>query len=92
MTNFTVKDKILGSLWGAVAGDALGVPVEFQSRERLRQDPVRDMRGYGTYNQPAGTWSDDSSLMLCTVGSLLDNGSGLMARQAFHVRSRWGRR
>ena len=57
---------------GAVAGDALGVPVEFQSREGLRQDPVQDMQGYGTYNQPAGTWSDDSSLMLCTVESLLD--------------------
>ncbi len=72
MTDLSVKDKILGGLWGAVVGDALGVPVEFQSRERLRQDPVRDMRGLGTYNQPAGTWSDDSSLMLCTVVSLLD--------------------
>ena len=72
MTDFTVKNKILGGLWGAVAGDALGVPVEFQSRERLRQNPVQDMRGHGTYDQPAGTWSDDSSLMLCTVESLLD--------------------
>ena len=72
MTNLMVKEKILGGLWGAVAGDALGVPVEFQSREGLRQEPVQDMRGYGTYNQPAGTWSDDSSLMLCTVESLLD--------------------
>ncbi len=72
MTDLTVKEKILGGLWGAVVGDALGVPVEFRSREELRQDPVQDMRGYGTYGQPAGTWSDDSSLMLCTVESLLD--------------------
>ena len=72
MANLSVKERILGGLWGAVAGDALGVPVEFQSRERLRRDPVVEMRGHGTYNQPAGTWSDDSSLMLCTVESLLD--------------------
>jgi ADP-ribosyl-[dinitrogen reductase] hydrolase len=26
---------------------------------------------HGTYNQPKGTWSDDSSMMLCTVDSLL---------------------
>jgi ADP-ribosylglycohydrolase len=30
------------------------------------------MRGYGTHHQPPGTWSDDSSLILCTVESLLD--------------------
>ena len=72
MPDLSIKDKILGGLWGAVIGDALGVPVEFQSRESLRQNPVQDMRGFGTYNQPAGTWSDDSSMMLCTVESLLD--------------------
>ena len=72
MTNLSVTERILGGLWGAVVGDALGVPVEFQSREQLRQNPVQDMRGYGTYHQPDGTWSDDSSLMLCTVESLED--------------------
>jgi ADP-ribosylglycohydrolase len=29
------------------------------------------MRGYGTHQQPAGTWSDDSSMLLCTVESLV---------------------
>ncbi len=62
---------MLGGLWGAVVGDALGVPVEFQSREERKKDPVTDMRGYGTFNKPPGTWSDDSSLMLCSVESLL---------------------
>ncbi len=72
MTNLSVTERILGGLWGAVVGDALGVPVECQNREQLRQNPVQDMRGYGTYHQPAGTWSNDSSLMLCTVESLED--------------------
>ena len=66
----TKREMILGGLWGAVVGDALGVPVEFQSRDSLRADPVTDMRGYGTHGQPPGTWSDDSSLMLCTVEGL----------------------
>lgn len=50
------------------------MPVEFQSRSEVRQDPVTDMRGHGTYNQPAGTWSDDSSLLLCTADSLASHG------------------
>jgi ADP-ribosyl-[dinitrogen reductase] hydrolase len=71
MTELTFKDRVLGGLWGAVVGDALGVPVEFRSRAEVQRNPVTDLRGHGTYNQPKGTWSDDSSLMLCTVDSLL---------------------
>ena len=65
-----MKDKILGGILGLAVGDALGVPVEFQSRESLRRNPVTDMRGYGTHNQPPGTWSDDTSLTLCLLDSL----------------------
>ncbi|MHB8523257.1 MAG: ADP-ribosylglycohydrolase family protein [Limisphaerales bacterium] len=71
MSKLTFKDRVLGGLWGAVVGDALGVPVEFRSRADVQRNPVTDLRGHGTYNQPKGTWSDDSSLMLCTVDSLL---------------------
>ncbi len=55
---------------GLVVGDALGVPVEFTDRESLRRNPVKDMRGYGTYNLPPGSWSDDSSMTLCLLDSL----------------------
>ena len=57
-------------LFGLAAGDALGVPVEFKSRETIRQNPVADMIGYGTYNLPPGTWSDDSSLAFCLAEAL----------------------
>ncbi|MEI8288244.1 MAG: ADP-ribosylglycohydrolase family protein [Verrucomicrobiota bacterium] len=67
----TYDDRVLGGLWGAVVGDALGVPVEFRSRALIQNDPVTDLREFGTYNQPKGTWSDDSSLLLCTADSLL---------------------
>lgn len=66
-----LKNRILGSLWASVAGDALGVPVEFRSRDELAADPVVSMRGHGTHMQPPGTWSDDASLILCTIESLL---------------------
>ena len=65
------RERILGGLWGSLVGDALGVPVEFLDRASVQADPVNDMRGFGTHKQPVGTWSDDSSLLLCTADSLL---------------------
>jgi ADP-ribosylglycohydrolase len=65
------QDRILGGLWGALVGDALGVPVEFIDRDEVRINPVTGMRGFGTHKQPPGTWSDDSSLLLCTADSLV---------------------
>jgi ADP-ribosylglycohydrolase len=66
------EDRVLGGLWGAVIGDALGVPVEFKTRDQVRRNPITGMRGYGTFNLPPGSWSDDSSLLLCTAESLLN--------------------
>ena len=63
-------DKIRGALLGLSVADALGVPYEFLSRAKMRDEPATDMRGYGTHMQPAGTWSDDSSLAFCTAESL----------------------
>lgn len=64
--------KSLGKsiLFGIAVGDALGVPVEFKPRSILSRNPVTDMLGFGTHNQPAGTWSDDSSLAFCLADSL----------------------
>jgi ADP-ribosyl-[dinitrogen reductase] hydrolase len=63
-------NQVAGVPIGLAVGDALGVPVEFSSRESLRENPVKGLRGYGTYKQPPGTWSDDSSLAFCTAESL----------------------
>ncbi|MBL9005499.1 MAG: O-acetyl-ADP-ribose deacetylase [Myxococcales bacterium] len=65
------EERVRGALWGAIVGDALGVPVEFKLRSVLDQAPVRDLQGYGTYKVPPGTWSEDSTLLLCTLYSLL---------------------
>lgn len=65
------RERILGGLWGSLVGDALGVPVEFKDRATVQIDPVTSMREFGTHGQPRGTWSDDSSLILCTADSLV---------------------
>jgi ADP-ribosyl-[dinitrogen reductase] hydrolase len=62
--------RLKGGIVGSCLGDALGVPVEFKSRQDLKLNPVNEMIGYGTYMQPPGTWSDDSSMQLCTMESL----------------------
>ncbi len=59
--------KIYNGLMGLIVGDAMGVPVEFNPRDSFK---VSDMIGYGTYDLPAGSWSDDSSMMLATVESI----------------------
>lgn len=64
------QERLYGGLFGFCVGDALGVPVEFSTREERRQDPVKELRAYGTYHQPFGTWSDDTSLTLCLVDAI----------------------
>lgn len=61
---------IKAALFGVAVGDALGVPVEFKSRQTIGLNPVTDMIGYGTYHLPPGTWSDDSSLAFCLAEAL----------------------
>jgi ADP-ribosyl-[dinitrogen reductase] hydrolase len=69
--NFKITlSQIKSALFGVAVGDALGVPVEFNSRQSISKNPVTDMIGYGTYNLPAGTWSDDSSLTFCLSEAL----------------------
>lgn len=64
-------ENIKSCFIGLAIGDALGVPVEFRSRSYFKDQPVTDMLGYGTWNQPPGTWSDDSSLTFCLAESLI---------------------
>ncbi len=65
-----MKNKIEAMFLGLAIGDALGVPVEFKSRDYLQNSPVTEMLAYGSHHQPKGTWSDDSSLTFCLADSL----------------------
>ena len=64
----------LDGIMGVVVGDALGLPVQFTSREDVEEEPVTEMIGYGAFNMPPGSWSDDSSLTLATLSSINELG------------------
>ncbi len=81
----TLREQIVGCLLGLVVGDALGVPAEFKSRRQLDRTPVTTMTGFGTHKQPAGTWSDDSSLALATAESLLEGYAPRDMMRRFHA-------
>jgi ADP-ribosylglycohydrolase len=66
----TLVDIIQDAFLGFATGDALGVPVEYETREWLQENPVQGMLGNMRYNQHPGTWSDDSSMVFCTAESL----------------------
>jgi ADP-ribosylglycohydrolase len=69
------KNIWLDGMMGLVVGDALGVPVQFLTREEIWNrecGPVTGMESGGVYDMPEGTWSDDSSMALATLASLLD--------------------
>lgn len=67
-TGYGLRDAV----WGAAVGDALGVPFEFLSRGSFECD---GMVGHGTHDMPAGTWSDDTAMMLATCDSIREKGS-----------------
>lgn len=70
ITTSVFEYKLKSGLFGVAIGDALGVPVEFKTRDYLRSNPVQDMMGFMCWHQPPGTFSDDSSLAFCTAESL----------------------
>jgi len=69
------SDRARGALLGLACGDALGRPVEFASAEEIRAEHGRldEMVGHGTWNQPAGTITDDTEQALCIARSLVEH-------------------
>ena len=61
-------------IFGVVTGDALGCPVQFDSRAQVAANPVTGMRGYGSFMLPPGSWTDDSSLTLALLDSICETG------------------
>jgi len=65
-------NKVKDAVYSFVIGDALGVPVEFRSRAYLVDHPVTEMLGYGSHRVPQGVWSDDTSMTLATMDSIIN--------------------
>lgn len=69
--------RYLDGLMGLAVGDALGVPFENKSLQEMKDFPCTGMTGEGSHHQPAGTWSDDTSMALCIADSLGTKGIDL---------------
>ena len=78
----TLKDAV----YGAAVGDALGVPYEFNARGTFE---CRGMASHGTYNLPAGTFSDDTSMMLATCDSVRENGGDIDCEDIYQKFCDW---
>ncbi len=54
----TIQDEILnkikGSIFGLAIGDALGAHVEFRPQSYLKDNPVKDLQGGGTWGLEKG--------------------------------------
>ena len=62
-------NRLRSAVYGIAIGDALGLPVQFLPRDSYPE--VTEMIKGSELPWPAGTWSDDTSLTLATVDSLL---------------------
>lgn len=65
-----MNNQLKGAVYGLAVADALGVPGEFQRRGTYRID---GMVSGGAHDQPAGTFSDDTSMALACCDSLRCN-------------------
>lgn len=65
--------KFIDSIIGHAVGDAMGVPTEFCIREYLLMNPVKEMIESDKTGQPAGSWSDDTSMEIATIDSFIKN-------------------
>jgi ADP-ribosyl-[dinitrogen reductase] hydrolase len=63
------EQKRKGAFYGCLVGDALGAPVEFKWRDTFPE--VRDMMPCRHFGLPAGSFTDDGSLMLCLAAALI---------------------
>lgn len=78
-----LKSLTEAMLMGIAVGDAMGVPYEFMTEEELKDESLDEMKGYGTYDQPPGSFSDDSSMTFCLVESLIKKESVKETAQQF---------
>lgn len=71
------KDKVLGGIWGLIIGDAVGVPYEFNPKEKIPKldeiDIITPIKFQKTYSSiPFGTYSDDGAQFLCIMDSYIE--------------------
>jgi ADP-ribosyl-[dinitrogen reductase] hydrolase len=70
MGELSIQDRYQGAMLGLACGDAVGTAVEFKPRGTF--ELLTGMRGGGPFGLKPGQWTDDTSMALCLVKSLLE--------------------
>ena len=85
--NYFDSKPVTDGLIGLSVGDAFGVPYEFMSRAEIKSSayrcPIENMVGVNdnlpfcsrwSYLIPKGSWSDDTSMTIAAMASVINNG------------------
>ena len=74
----SVKDKIVGCLYGQAVGDALGLGTEFMSKDEVKRNYPNGLSEYSQIVQDyhrkrwdKGDWTDDTDMMLCIAKAII---------------------
>ena len=70
------RNLVVDSVLGFAIGDAFGVPVEFLEREYVKSLNLKQMIT-GTHNVEKGSWSDDTSMIVATMDSIINNNGNI---------------
>ncbi|MCQ2389457.1 MAG: ADP-ribosylglycohydrolase family protein [Kiritimatiellae bacterium] len=66
------ENKIKGMLWGLIVGDAFGSPIQFSGKD---DHPwITEMVACPVFGLPAGHWTDDGSMAMCVMDSVVRTG------------------
>lgn len=68
-----MRSRAVGAMLGLAVGDAIGTTIEFRPRDTY--EPLHDMVGGGPFRLIPGQWTDDTSMALALLDSLLEKGS-----------------
>ena len=79
------NEQKLGALYGYIVADALALPFRYCEQGTFK---CGGTVGYGTFNQPQGTYSHNTALMLAAYDSLKVCGGHLFEDDLF-LRCRW---
>ena len=66
------KNIWLDGIMGVVVGDALGSPAQFMDRREFIDYPITEMEYCECFDTPPGSWTDDSSMSIATLDSLIN--------------------
>lgn len=89
MSQRALTGRFVGAIVGFAVGDALGMPAEFLTRNQIRRyydklitDYLRSHPGHASDFLPAGSYTDDTQMMLATAECLIECEKMDAARQA----------